>query len=386
MFIDMSNVLICICGYVLSHSSSLTSGVRDFTGVQTRRKAYQKTIEAVLNESAREFFKMLKHNSKSRDGEINSSHIVESSLPELNIIDPQITETKSAPVRTNKKRKSLDVEAEMLPRNVRFGGAIPGTLKAMQAKIVAETGVQDGVRCARKDGSNDSSKWQCPMMAMEGHTLCEHHNFLNERKKARYAKAKRQGESTGKRMKRDGNEVGSKSQLKSNLKNSSQTNSRSVVVECNKEGQTMVSESTGIDEVISKTLLFMKGEGSIGGFETDGHTNSPSPVAYKPQPPTPERASSKMIEDPIIQQRKEVQPVLPEKVTPQFSRSPVKGRYVAAKKNATKSSFSSNKEKSPERQSLPTIRAPVIPPLPMQYGMRRKTVKNRSLLSLFPHQ
>lgn len=371
---------------IITFFQCLTSGVRDLTGVQTRRKAYQKTIEAVLNESAREFLKMLKHKSKSHDGEINSSDIVESSLPELNIVDPQITETKSAPVRASKKRKSLDVEGEILPRNVRFGGAIPGTLKAMQAKIIAETGIQDGVRCARKDGSNDSSKWQCPMMAMEGHTLCEHHNFLNERKKARYAKAKRQGEGTGKRMKRDGDEVGSKSHLKSNLNNSLQTNSRSVVVECSKEGHTMASESTGVDEAVSATLLTMKGEASVGGYQTDGHTNGPSPFGYKPQPTMPEKASSKMIEDPMIQQRKEVQSVFPEKVMSQFSRSPVKGKYVAAKKNATKSSFSSNKEKSPERQSLPTIRAPVIPPLPMQYGMRRKTVKNRSLLSLFPHQ
>jgi hypothetical protein len=83
-----------------------------------------------------------------------------------------------------KKKPSLHNDDDIF-QSLKNGRATPGALIALQAKTVAELGVQTGARCSRKD---DHRNWQCPLMAKEGHTICEHHIFLKERKKAQHAK------------------------------------------------------------------------------------------------------------------------------------------------------------------------------------------------------
>lgn len=288
-------------------------------GFQTRRKAYQK---AGPSESVPlDFLKLQRQ--KIHDDE-----------------DSTKSRNSSPANRGSSKAGWSDELGLQMSGNIRFGGAIPGSLKAMQARIIAETGVQAGVRCARKDGSHDSSKWQCPMMAMEGHTLCEHHSFLNERKRARYAKARRQGDS---RM--------SKSlQEKTSTPRSELHNSDS-------------DDLAGLDEVASQALLTMKSDilavdkPEFQPFEVD---RSPVPVR--------EEATTKA--------KSNLAPHF-------FARSPT-GRFIAAKKTAVKLPAHSLETESSIGKFMPvtSTRPPSIPPLPAFYGPRRKIVKNRSLLSI----
>lgn len=89
--------------------------------------------------------------------------------------------------------------------DVHVDRAVPRSLKALHAKIRAENGDESGVRCGRKDRRNDDTRkyWQCPMNAMKGRTLCDHHFLLAEANRARYAAA--QHRKKGAAAKRQGN-------------------------------------------------------------------------------------------------------------------------------------------------------------------------------------
>lgn len=272
-----------------------------------------------------------------------------------------------------RKPRSEDDSSQMA-RNIRFGGAIPGSLKAMQARIIAETGVQRGVRCARKDGSNDSSKWQCPMMAMDGHTLCEHHSFLNERKRARYAKARRHGEvsTTGKSPRRRPQEKLSVAESRIFMKQAGMKHDVRSPSEPGSELDKSDSDDlAGLDEVASQALLTMKNDilavASLQHQEKPlfvADTN-PSEVEYRSKPVNEEAPRAKS------------------NPTPQFFARSATGRFIAAKKTAVKiPSQSLETDSSLGKSNVPATRPPSIPPLPAFYGPRRKTVKNRSLLSI----
>ncbi|XP_024384010.1 uncharacterized protein [Physcomitrium patens] len=341
-------------------------------GVQTRRKAYQKTIEAVLCESAIEFQKQQKHNDNGeRSGAPSLSMPMESNESDLDMAEPKHTKPKTAPNRSSKNRKSrAGDEDSQTHRNIRFGGAIPGSLKAMQARIIAETGIQDGIRCARKDGSNDSSKWQCPMMAMEGHTLCEHHSFLNERKRARYAKArKHHGEGTAGKSQRSrqtmrvASEVPKKHHMTHDVQSPSTPR-----LELYKSDS---DDLTGLDEVASQALLTMKSDIlNVESFsqETKVYVSNLNSLEMKVD-------NSKIVNG-------ETTATSDKPAPPQFARSST-GRFIAAKKTAVRiPPHSLDTDPSIGKSNVPLMRPPSIPPLPAFYGARRKTVKNRSLLSI----
>jgi len=251
-----------------------------------------------------------------------------------------------------------DGELDVAHRNVHYEKAIPGSLKALQAKILAETGVQTGVRCARKDGSNDSArKWQCPLTAMEGHTLCEHHNFLKERKRARYAAAKLTKKAAKRRGdNRDSNASNSDMGLPESHTQFDETPASlppRPFKSSEKDGapaylRTSHKNTRSHDENVDHTE----------STDTDDHHNA-----------EPAKANSKDNEDVDYSNAER----LPPKNAP-------KRWYVAAKKTAAMVDVV--KEKSQERETSPLIRPPTIPPLPAMYGVRRKAVKNRSLLSL----
>ena len=292
---------------------------------------------------------------------------------DLDISHSTLTRSISAPIRSSKSRKpKADDDGLQTARNIRFGGAIPGSLKAMQARIIAETGVQEGVRCARKDGSNDSSKWQCPMMAMEGHTLCEHHSFLNERKRARYAKARRHGDvsTTGKspRSRLQEKSVTPRIYTKQNMKHDGQS-PPAAGSELDKSDS---DDLAGLDEVASQALLTMKSD--ILAVESLHHQEKPLYLADTN--PVEEEYRSKPVneEEPRVTKSNPV---------PQFFARSATGRFIAAKKTAVKiPSLSLDTDTSPGKSNVPSTRPPSIPPLPAFYGPRRKTVKNRSLLSI----
>jgi hypothetical protein len=277
---------------------------------------------------------------------------------------PAPTRSVSAPVRSSKSRKPMisDEDGLQMARNIRFGGAIPGSLKAMQARIIAETGVQEGVRCARKDGSNDSSKWQCPMMAMDGHTLCEHHSFLNERKRARYAKARRHGDTTGKspRSRQPEKSVATpRFYMKQSMKQSPSAPG---------SDKSDSDYLAGLDEVASQALLTMKSD--ILAVESLHHQEKPLYLA-----------DTEPVEKPV---NEEAAPrARSSNPAPQFFARSATGRFIAAKKTAVKiPSLSLEADAALEKPNVPFTRPPSIPPLPAFYGPRRKTVKNRSLLSI----
>lgn len=334
-------------------------------GVQTRRKAYQETREAVLSESALEFQK-LQQRQKINAGVPTPSLPMESIRSDLDITQP----VSSPPIRVTKSRKPTneDDRSLQLSRNIRFGGAIPGSLKAMKARIIAETGVQDGVRCARKDGSNDSSKWQCPMMAMEGHTLCEHHSFLNERKRARYAKARRQqggdsriGNKSSRSQVQEKPVAPRKQRMKHDVQSPSVPRSE-LLHNCDSD------DLAGLDEVASQALLTMKSD--ILAVE-NLHREKP---LYVPDFNPFEVDRSKPVQR---------EGATKGNSTPQFfARSPT-GRFIAAKKTTVKIPALETEASSLGKSSnVLSTRPPSIPPLPAFYGPRRKTVKNRSLLSI----
>lgn len=291
---------------------------------------------------------------------------------ELDMTNATPTRSISAPIRLSKSRKpKSDDDGLQMARNIRFGGAIPGSLKAMQARIIAESGVQRGVRCARKDGSNDSSRWQCPMMAMEGHTLCEHHSFLNERKRARYQKARRHGDvsTTGKspRSRLQEKSVAPRIYMKQSMNDDVQSLSAP-------ESELDKSDSddlAGLDEVASQALLTMKSDTlAVASLH---HQEKPLSLADT-NPVEVECRSNPVYEE---------APRAKSNPAPQFFARSATGRFIAAKKTAVKiPSLSLDTDTSPGKSNVPSTRPPSIPPLPAFYGPRRKTVKNRSLLSI----
>lgn len=312
-----------------------------------------------------EFQKLQRVNPDNGHVSTEAVTLTDSRESDFVVTEPIVTKPIAAKVPIRKRRKSSDEEEEGFSRNIRYGGAIPGSLKAMQAKIIAETGLQDGVRCARKDGSNDSSKWQCPMMAIEGNTLCEHHSFLNARKKARYAKAKKQGDGMLRiKLSPHGKVRGSKSISKKSVDSD---------VHCSSmpEAKTSKSDSKdlgGLDEIASQALVTLSSdiipvdvtqqerftEGDLMGSEEPEHS---------------------------IENLNGVSKVEEEQKSMSNSFRAPKGGFIAAKKTAA-NNLHVAMEKLPKAPSLPLIRPPTIPPLPAFYGMRRKTVKNRSLLTL----
>ncbi|KAG0565999.1 hypothetical protein KC19_7G030300 [Ceratodon purpureus] len=350
-------------------------GSSESLGVQTRRKAYQKTYEAVLCESAMEFQKLQYQKDNGGGSDTPSPSMLRSESTEsdeLDITNATPTRSISASIRNSSKsrRPKSDDDGFLMTRNIRYGGAIPGSLKAMQAKIIAETGVQRGVRCARKDGSNDSSKWQCPMMAMDGHSLCEHHSFLNERKRARYQKARKYGDvsTTGKSPRSQFQEQSSTPRY--DMKQCMNDDVTSLSAPESELDKSDSDDLTGLDEVASQALLTMKSD--ILAVESLHHQKESLPLAdtnpveveYRPKPVYEEAPTTKSN-------------------PPQFFARSATGRFIAAKKTAVKiPSLPQETDTSLGKSNVPPTRPPSIPPLPAFYGPRRKTVKNRSLLSI----
>ena len=171
-------ILVDACGQYLSNVCWRL--VRKVAGVQTRRKTYERTIEAVLNESAVEFQKTQKVGQEisgdNRSTEELSTASRRSSSPY--VAAPSIATSPECTTigGPSKKRKSpvVGIHGMDIPElsDFRHTGAVSRSLKAMQAQIVAETGVQSGARCSRKDGNNVHLKWQCLMMAIKGRSLC----------------------------------------------------------------------------------------------------------------------------------------------------------------------------------------------------------------------
>lgn len=252
-----------------------------------------------------------------------------------------------------------DGELGVVRRTVPYEKAIPGSLKALQAKIVAASGVQNGTRCARKDGSNDSArKWQCPLNAMEGHTLCDHHNFLKERKRARYAAAKLTKKAGAKR--------------RGNNKDLNAGNSDTGLPEGHKQFDEVPAslpprplKSSEKDEAPAHLRTSLKDTRSRN--EKVDRTESTDRDDHHIAEPA--KSNSKDGQDADDSNAENLQP-----------KNAPKRWYVAAKKTAAMVDMV--KEKSQERETSPLIRPPTIPPLPAMYGVRRKAVKNRSLLSL----
>lgn len=121
----------------------------------------------------------------------------DSTLMKADPIDLQVAEIPlETPLPRSRKRMPSSVNEE----SDTFSKTIRGSLQAMQARILAESGVQKGVPCSRKD---DARKWRCPLMAMEGHTLCEHHRALQLRKRVKKQEERKLGRRSGdKDMKR----------------------------------------------------------------------------------------------------------------------------------------------------------------------------------------
>ncbi|XP_024385076.1 uncharacterized protein [Physcomitrium patens] len=354
------------CDTVLS---SLDPSVvnNELEGVQTRRKAYERTIEAVLNESVVEFQKTQKVEEICEDR--STDELSTASKSDVRMATPAEAEPASASIRESKKRKSLIHGDGLEPSNVRFiAGAVPGSLKAMQARIVAEQGVQNGVRCSRKDGSNNHSKWQCPMMAMEGKSLCKHHNFLSERKKARYKNAKRQA-------------AGKHPLQENKLERGTRKNPvMDQLHDLNKPAGNSIDKGehgTQIDEASAPAPVNKSNVGSTDRIirtRSDAHNNGSLADSNNVQS-TEDIHSEAEGGQALLKSMAELG---------RQSRSTRKPRmYLAAKKTAEKTTMVAPAPgKSVKKQSVPLIRPPSIPPLPMLYGVRRKSMKNRSQIAL----
>jgi len=369
------------------------------TGIQTRRKAYQKTFEAVLNASAEEFKNLqnskIKSSNDTAGTEKQPTLLAEpSALGESKMSKASLWEsTKSAcssamgELDVKEKQKLLELEeAELLERDIKCGGsAIPGTLKAMQAKIEAEKGIQMGVRCARKDGSNSSSKWQCPMLARENHTLCEHHIYLNSRKKARYVHSQKPAEVAGIQTPKN-------AELKKNRQSAKAKSS------------SMPTGDNGTnDKMKDKAKMF----GNLESFDSSqlGAATPPPPS----QPPMGEFLQSALLFEALVEvslsshqlpdttttvpktlfskEEELLWPMLQESSSVQHLHMPPSKKYRAVMKKASKPinpRLAVKGMKAAVKHMFPAVRPPSIPPMPIQYGVRRKLVKNRSLLSFFP--
>ena len=376
--------------------------------MQTRRKTYERTIEAVLNESAVEFQKTQKVGQEISGDNRSTEELSTASRRSsgLHVAAPTIaTSPECATIGgPSKKRKSPVVGIHGVdipePSDFRHTGAVPGSLKAMQARIVAETGVQSGARCSRKDGSNVHSKWQCPMMAMEGRSLCQHHNFLSERKKARYKKARRQA-GAGKKSpppsppprKREREEGEEEKDSEEKGGSSRKGPMMTQLQDLNKPPRDCMEEevhkqleevSAPPDNRIVRTRSDAQANGSDGIMRTrSGDTlanGSPAESANNAQITTVEVDSETEGGHAALAKSKSVNaPSSATEVGRQPFRSTRKPRmYLAAKKTAEKTSVVAPAPgKAAKKQSVPLIRPPSIPPLPMLYGVRRKSMKNR---------
>jgi hypothetical protein len=285
-------------------------------------------------------------------------------------------------VKEKQKLSELE-EAELLERDIKCGGsAIPGTLKAMQAKIEAEKGIQMGVRCARKDGSNSSSKWQCPMLADENHTLCEHHIYLNSRKKARYVHSQKPAEVAGIQTPKN--------------------------AELKKNGQRAKAKSSSMPTGDNGTNDKMKGKAKMfGNLESFDSSQLRAATPPPPPPPMGEFLQSALLFEALVEvslsshQLPETTTTVPktlfskekELLWPMLQESssvqhlPPSKKYRAVMKKASKPinpRLAVKGMKAAVKHMFPAVRPPSIPPMPIQYGVRRKLVKNRSLLSFFP--
>lgn len=234
-----------------------------------------------------------------------------------------------------RKRKSSLRNDEDIFQNIKNGRATPGALIALQAKIIAELGVQTGARCSRKD---DRRNWQCPLMAKEGHTLCEHHIFLKERKKAQHTEDARvnKNEKMSKRLQETVPDL----IALGHVPKSPETEHEDVVADHIVEALVTLKSHVPTDaacQYLTQTIA--------------GHRQGGEVIVKEDEP---KRTSEKLLQH-------------------LFTSAP-KRRHVAAKKTAVNHG-PLVKENGQSAQS------PAIPPLPMQYGFRRKSVKNKSLLS-----
>jgi hypothetical protein len=364
--------------------------------VQTRRKAYQKTFEAVLIASAEEFKNLQNVKMESVEDVSRTEKLAEPRAPgteksaepnacESTTSKSPVLEAKSElrkapggsiPVR-NTNWKPLEFEAALLARGIKYGGAIPGTLKTMQAMIEAEKGIQTGVRCARKDGSHLSSKWQCPMLARENHTLCEHHIYLNARKKARYANARKQANVTGvcppKKLETESGQS-TKAKVPSLM-----PNRECVKVETKGKGKifTDVESLNPCQQLQAPTVKYPCSQSHAPLFEALVHV-SLSSQQLPPETTVPT--------DTLFSKEKEVLlQMVPE--TNSVQQHPYMNpstKYRAAMKKASKPMGDAVEATKPVKQMFPAVRPPAIPPMPVQYGVRQKLAKNRPLLSFLP--
>jgi hypothetical protein len=366
------------------------------TGIQTRRKAYQKTFEAVLNASAEEFKNLqnskIKSSNDTAGTEKQPTLLAEPSAPgeskmsKASLWGSMKSASRKAmgelDVKEKQKLSELE-EAELLERDIKCGGsAIPGTLKAMQAKIEAENGIQMGVRCARKDGSNSSSKWQCPMLARENHTLCEHHIYLNSRKKARYVCSQKPAEVAGIQTPKN--------------------------AELKKNGQSAKAKSSSVPTGDNGTNDKMKGKAKMFG-NLESFDSSQLGAVTPPPPPMGEFLQSALLFEALVEvslsshqlpdttttvpktlfskEKELLWPMLQESSSVQHLHMPPSKKYRAVMKKASKPinpRLAVKGMKAAVKHMFPAVRPPSIPPMPIQYGVRRKLVKNQSLLSFFP--
>lgn len=381
----------------------------DFPGVQTRRKAYERSIEAILTESAIEFQKMQQSLGNMQVTGVSDTR-ADSTFIKADPADSQATQT---PLPTSRKRKSSSDNEELDTHSK----TIRGSLQAMQARIVAETGVQKGVPCSRKD---DARRWRCPLMAMEGHTLCEHHKTLQLRKRV-----KKQEES--KLARRSGGKETTLTEAEPCLT----TDKEDIVgglggvhaVEALMDLQGRVREGEYLGVVQPRRISFHNTVDEAEAMEEDAapnqieeaesevfmnsffktvHTatntttttptnNGTSRESQISSDVEPEEVHRNVYHERAIPgSLNDVPPkgpgnddsnnVIAERLLPQVFKNAPKKRYVAAKKTVV--NVDVVKEKSQERETSPLIRPPTIPPLPAMYGMRRKAIKNRSLLLL----
>ena len=178
--------------------------------------------------------------------------------------------------------------------------------------------------------------WQCPLMAKEGHTLCEHHIFLKEKKKAQHAEDARicKSEKLSKKLQEELSLIVLGHELKS---------------------PESKHEDLAVDHVV-EALVTLKSH-----MPTDVASQylTQAIVGYK-------LAGEEIVKDDELKKTSE-------KLLQHLFTSAPKRRHVAAKKTVVNGPLLKENGQPPQ---LPTI-----PPLPIHYGVQRKTVKNKSILS-----
>ena len=311
------------------------------TAIQASRKTNENTIEAALSESAMETQKIQQDagtNVVSTVRDFRAFNSVTTPPIERRAIIQSTRVPSLEPSR--RKRKSSLRNNEEIFQSIKNGRATPGALIALQAKIVAESGVQTGSRCSRKD---DRRNWQCPLMAKEGHTLCEHHIFLKERKKAQHAEDARihKSEKMSKRLQEVPDLI-----VLSHVPKSPESEQEQEDVVADHVVEALVTLKSHVPTDAACQYLTQ----AIAGYRQAGDRQAGEGTVKDDEP---KRTSEKLLQH-------------------LFTSAP-KRRHVAAKKTAVNA--------PPLKENGKSTQPPAIPPLPMQYGFRRKTVKNKSLLS-----